>query len=87
MFNFKHLTTASLYANLSNKSSVYKYCWHFVVSIKQAVFLFALAIFSVIHAVFPFVFDFLLLKWRINELKHLKETLPNDPELKKVDFK
>lgn len=87
MFNFNHLTVASAYANLSDKSRLYKYCWHFMLSIKQAIFLLALSVFSVVHAVFPFAFDFLLLKWRIDELKNLKESLPNDPELNKVEFK
>jgi hypothetical protein len=87
MFNFNHLKTASSYANLSNKSGLYKYCWHFLLSIKQAIFLLILSIFSIVHAIFPFAFDFLLLKWRIEELRKLKENLPNDPELKKVDFK
>lgn len=87
MFNFNHLTVASSYANLSNRSGLYKYCWHFLLSMKQAVFLLVLFLFSVIHAVFPFMFDFLLLEWRLNELKNLKDSLPNDPQLDKVDFK
>lgn len=87
MFNFKHLTTASSYASLTNRSMIYKYCWHFLLSSKQAIFLLVLALLSILHAIFPFVFDFTLLKWRIEELKKLKESLPDDPELKKVDFK
>lgn len=87
MFNFKHLKIASSYANLSNKSALYRYCWHFVISIKQAIFLAVLAMFSIVHAIIPWAFDFKLLEWRIQELKKLKESLPNDPQLDKVDFK
>jgi hypothetical protein len=87
MFNFKHLKIASSYANLSNKSTLYQYCWHFIISIKQAIFLAVLSVFSIVHAIVPWAFDFKLLEWRISELKGLKDSLPNDPQLNKVDFK
>ena len=35
----------------------------------------------------PFLFDFDLLTYRINRLKLLKKRLPNDPQLKKIEFK
>ena len=87
MFNFKHLKIASSYANLSNKSALYKYCWHFLLSMQQAIFLAVICVFSIVHAFIPWVFDFKLLEWRIQELRKLKESLPNDPQLTKVDFK
>ena len=87
MFNFKHLKIASSYANLSNKPALYKYCWHFILSMQQAIFLAVICVFSIIHAIIPWVFDFKLLEWRIQELRKLKESLPNDPQLNKVDFK
>lgn len=87
MLNFKHLKTAALFANKQGKSWLYQYVWHFFLAVKESIFLFILAIFSLIHAVLPFVFDFKLIEWRIQSLRKLKEQLPNDPHLNKVDFK
>jgi hypothetical protein len=83
----KHLKIAAQYANKENKNIVYVYFWHLVLSLGQAMFLFILSLLSVVHAVFPFLLDFQLLQWRIDELRNLKNTLPNDPLLDKVEFK
>jgi hypothetical protein len=87
MINFNHLKTASTFSNKQYRSWIHRYLWHFFLAIKESMFLLVIAIFSLVHAVFPFVFDFKLIEWRINALKRLKEQLPNDPHLDKVDFK
>lgn len=84
MLNFNHLKTASQFANKQDKLWIYQYVWHFFLAIRESLFLFVLAIFSLIHAVLPFVFDFKLIEWRIQELARLKKSLPNDPHLKKI---
>lgn len=83
----KHLKIAAQCADKENKNIVYIYFWHFLMSLRQAGFLFLLSLLSLVHAVFPFLLDFQLLKWRIEELQNLKKTLPNDPLLDKVEFK
>jgi|TARA_B100001094_G_C18122721_1_gene767764 hypothetical protein len=62
------------------------YWWHFRLAIGEFFFLFAICIGSLLHAIFPWVLDFKLLEWRINRLKELKKKLPDDPQLKKVEF-
>ena len=87
MINFNHLKTASVFSNKQHRSWIHQYLWHFLLAMKESIFLFILSIFSLVHAVFPFIFDFKLIEWRIQALKKLKEKLPNDPHLDKVDFK
>jgi hypothetical protein len=53
---------------------------------KEVVFLFGVMLGSIVHAFIPWVLDFKLLEWRINRLKTLKQKLPNDPQLQKVQF-
>lgn len=79
--NFQHLSDASHYAN-KNLS------WfeHWKMSMAESIFLLLLCIASVLHAFFPFLFDFQLLRLRINRLKFLKLKLPFDPELQKIKF-
>jgi hypothetical protein len=85
-FSKKHLDDAAKIAELTTTNKIHKYCWHFVLSIKEAGMLFLLGIGSVIHAFFPWILDFKLLEWRIIMLKNLKKKLPRDPLLKKIDF-
>ena len=80
-FNLHHLSDASNYANK-------KMSWfaHWKMSMSEAIFLFLLSVASILHAFFPFLFDFQLLRLRINRLKVLKTKLPFDPELKTIKF-
>lgn len=86
LFNKNHLTQATLYSNKKFKSQVMQYFWHFLLSFKEGINLLLLAIGSFIHAIFPWILDFQLLKWRISMLKNLKKDLPNDPNLQKITF-
>lgn len=85
-FNKKHLKEAADYGKLNSKNKIFRYFWHFRLSITEAILLFLLCLGSIIHAVFPWVLNFKLLEWRIKMLRNLKDKLPNDPSLKKVDF-
>lgn len=80
--NKNHLKEATNKGNIER----FGYFWHFSLAMKEAVFLFIISIGSLIHAIFPWFFDFKLLEWRINRLKKLKKELPSDPLLKKVEF-
>jgi len=80
--NFNHLKEASYKA--SNPKA--GYWWHFKMSFSEFWFLLVLSIGSLIHAIFPFLLDFNLLKARITRLRKLKEQLPDDDDLKKVHF-
>lgn len=80
-FNIHHLRDASEYSNKQMN-----WASHWLMSMQEASFLFVLSIASIIHAFFPFVFDFQLLRLRINRLKQLKAKLPLDPNLKTIKF-
>ena len=74
-FNSNHLQDARM-----------GYLKHFVIAISEAWFLFKVSILSLIHAIFPWIFDFDLLDMRIKRLKKLKKKLPDDEMLKGVSF-
>ena len=80
--NWKHLTQAKTKAGKPNAG----YWWHFKLAMEEFFFLLAVTLGSLIHAVFPWVLDFKLLEWRINRLKILKRKLPDDEQLKKIQF-
>jgi hypothetical protein len=84
--NFRHLSIARKYSD-KNLKGLHLYFWHMSLSFRQAVKLFLWCICSILHGIFPFLFDFDLLTARINDLKNLKKTLPNDPVLQTIDFK
>lgn len=80
-FNWNHLKEAKVKAG--GKGG---YWWHFKFAFIEALWLFVAAIGSLIHAFFPWLIDFKLLKARIARLKYLKSKLPNDPDLKRIHF-
>jgi hypothetical protein len=86
LFNKEHLVQATENSNQKYKFWLTKYAWHFLLSFSEGIKLLLLAMGSFIHAVFPWVLDFQLLKWRISMLKNLKKKLPNDPNLQKIKF-
>jgi hypothetical protein len=77
---------AAEYGNESGQPFIKRYVWHFIMSFIEGVKLLFLSLGSFLHAIFPWILDFQLLKWRISMLKKLKEKLPNDPSLKKINF-
>lgn len=79
--NKNHLADASN----ASKSDL-GYFKHCLVSLQEAIFCFAIAVGSIVHAMFPWVLDFKLIEWRVNRLKTLKQRFPEDPVLKKVHF-
>lgn len=84
--NFHHLQDAKKYGCVK-LSGIGLYLWHLKLSFWQAGHLLVWFVCSILHGIFPFLFDFDLLSARINNLKKLKEALPNDPRLNAVDFK
>lgn len=84
--NFKHLQVAKEYAGVAY-TGIKLYFWHLWLAFSEAGFLALLTLYSLLHGIFPFLFDFDLLTYRINRLKLLKKRLPNDPQLKKIEFK
>lgn len=85
-FNKNHLRDAYNYSNQKSQNFLIRYFWHFFLSCKEGIVLFIISLLSFVHAVFPWIIDFELLKWRIQLLKKLKEQLPEDPNLKKISF-
>ncbi len=84
--NWKHLDEAKVAAKKEKYNFLKSYLWHWRLAMAEALFLFLMFIGSIIHAFFPFLLDFKLLEWRINRLKVLKSRLPDDPNLKKINF-
>jgi hypothetical protein len=84
--NFKHLSQAAHYSLKKPKSFISAYLWHFVISVREGCILLVISLLSFVHAIFPWLIDFELLKWRIKLLKRLKQNLPEDPNLKKIEF-
>lgn len=80
--NWNHLKEAAAKAGTPSAG----YWWHFRIAMSEFFFLLLLTIASLVHAIFPWVFDFKLLQWRINRLKVLKAKFPDDEILKKVHF-
>lgn len=80
-FNINHLKDAGV----ASKTTM-SYHKHFILSFKEFLFCFMIAIFSLLHAIFPWTFDFKLIEWRANRLQKLKKQFPNDPILKKITF-
>ena len=81
LWNPHHLADASKIAGRQPS-----YWWHFKLAMGESFFLFVMFIGSVIHAFIPQLMDFKLLEARINRLKHLKKQLPNDEQLKRIEF-
>ena len=80
-FNWNHLKEAKEKAG--GKGG---YWWHFKFAFIEALWFLLAIIGSLVHAVFPFLIDFKIVKARINRLKYLKSKLPNDPDLKRIHF-
>ena len=80
-FNINHLKDAGMAAKTKMT-----YGKHFILSFKEFLFCFMIAVFSLLHAVFPWTFDFKLIEWRVTRLKKLKKQFPDDPVLKTVKF-
>ena len=80
-FNWNHLKEAKVKAR--GKGG---YWWHFKLAAGEAIWLFIVSIGSLIHAIFPFLIDFKLVRARINRLKYLKSILPDDEDLDKIHF-
>lgn len=85
MYDPDHLNKA-LDAHGGHMSRLKSYFWHWRLSMAEACFLFIMMIGSVIHAFFPFLLSFKLLELRIERLRLLKQSLPNDKLLQKVKF-
>ena len=69
--NWNHLTEAGG-----------NYFIHFCVGIREALFLFMVGFASILHAIFPPLFDFKLLELRIKALAKLHDFLPDHPAWK-----
>ena len=85
-FNRKHLKDAKYKANVEHLNWLAGYWWHFKLAIIEAIWLLFASIGSLIHAVFPFLIDFKIVRARINRLKYLKSKLPYDEDLNKIHF-
>jgi len=85
-FNWQHLKSAEYYSgDVSTHKNVIKvYFKHMYVGFREAGKQLFMAIASIIHAIFPPLFDFKLLEVVINQTIGLHKFLPNHPMWKKL---
>jgi hypothetical protein len=85
-FNWQHLRSAEYYSgNVSKrKNTIVVYFKHMFVGFREAGRQLFMAIASIIHAIFPPLFDFKLLEVVINQTIGLHKYLPNHPLWKKL---
>lgn len=83
-FNWKHLRVAEKYSSETRDNAVMLYFKHMFVGFREAGKQFMMAIASILHAIFPPLFDFKLLDIVINQTIGLHKYLPNHPEWKKL---
>lgn len=81
--NFKHL---SEYATASSKVDNFflSYVYHLAFSVRQALLLITMGIVSIVHGIFPFLFDFWLMEKFIDIMVSLKKNFPNYDRLKNI---
>jgi hypothetical protein len=81
--NFKHL---SEYATASSKADNFflSYVYHLIFSVRQALLLLVMGIVSIVHGIFPFLFDFWLMEKFIDIFVSLKKNFPNYGRLKNI---
>ena len=85
-FNWNHLKSADYYSNniSQRKNAIVVYFKHMYVGFREAGKQLILAIASIIHAIFPPLFDFKLLDIVINQTIGLYKYLPNHPGWKEL---
>lgn len=63
------------------------YYEHFLYSFKEFLFCLAIAMASLLHAIFPWIFHFDLIKWRVDRIKKLKKDFPDCEHFRDLDLK
>lgn len=85
-WNFNHLRDAESSNGEKNDNIVKLYFIHMFIGFREAKLQFMLFVFSLLHAFFPFAFNFKLLEMVVNQTRGLYKFLPKHPiwkELKK----
>jgi hypothetical protein len=83
-FNWNHLRDAEEHSKEKRENGVTLYFKHMYVGFREAGKQLVLAIASVLHAIFPPLFDFKLLDIVINQTIGLYKYLPNHPGWEKL---
>jgi len=83
-FNWKHLRNTEELAKTKRQNGIKLYFKHMWVGFREAGKQLFMAIASIIHAIFPPLFDFKLLEVVINQTIGLHKYLPNHPLWKKL---
>ncbi len=83
-FNWKHLRDAESYSSQIRDNVVVLYFKHLWIGFREAGKQLILAIASILHAIFPPLFDFKLLDIVISQTIGLHKYLPNHPGWKEL---
>ena len=83
-FNWNHLRNTEKYNNKVRENGIVLYFKHMLTGFREAGFQLLLAVASIIHAIFPPLFDFKLLDIVIKQTIGLYKYLPNHPGWKKL---
>jgi hypothetical protein len=83
-FNWNHLRNTEEYNTKIRENAIVLYFKHMYVGFREAGFQLLLAVASILHAIFPPLFDFKLLDIVINQTIGLYKYLPKHPGWKKL---
>jgi hypothetical protein len=83
-FNWNHLRTAEFYNGELRKNVIVLYFKHMYTGLREACKQLLMAFASIIHAIFPPLFDFVLLEVVVNQTIGLHKFLPKHPLWKKL---
>ena len=83
-FNWKHLRDAETLGSETRDNAVVLYFKHMYVGLREAGTQLLMAGASILHAIFPPLFDFKLLDKVINQTIGLHKYLPNHPKWKEL---
>jgi len=83
-WNWNHLRDAESLNNNEKKNIIVLYFVHLIFGLKQALIQLILVFASIIHALFPFAFNFKLLDIVVNQCIQLYKFLPDHPSWKKI---
>jgi len=83
-FNWNHLRMAEYYNGGLRENAIVLYFKHMYIGLREAGKQLLMAFASIIHAIFPPLFDFVLLEVVVNQTIGLHKFLPKHPLWKKL---
>lgn len=86
-FFVRHLKEAKVASGNNEDVTVRDYFLHMILGLVETASLFAFTIAALLHSIFPFLFGFGMIQWKINTLRRLKKKLPNLKLWEQIELK